>query len=354
MFSLLDATYLVALALFIYFIIRPSLFTPPTSLAGRRILITGAAHGIGAELAVGAAARGARLVLWDLDGAALRDVAARARDALRGAGVAVSERDSRAVVAAELDVASPEALAAAQGEALRLGAVDSVVCAAAVLSGADVRSMAPAQWERVLAVNVGGPAAIVRLFLPHLEAGVRAGGAGGAARGSIVLLSSVMGSLGAARLSDYAASKAALESYAASLRQELNRDGLRGAVGVHVVCPWVVDTGMFGGAFARAGCALRALLRLFPPQRTEDVAGVVLGGLAARHGAHSVRFAPAAMKWVAAGARVLALAHVGLFDWAAGLMGGAHGMDKWRSMPHNTRALGGRGARADSTPRRRR
>jgi len=120
MFALLDAAYLVALALFIYFILRPTLFTPPTSLAGRRILITGAAHGIGAELAVGAAARGARLVLWDLDGAALRDVAARARDALRGAGVAVSERDSRAVVAAELDVASPEALAAAQGEAAKL------------------------------------------------------------------------------------------------------------------------------------------------------------------------------------------------------------------------------------------
>ena len=374
-FALFSALFFASLFYGAYRLLLAPLLSPPrTSLRGRRILIAGAAHGIGAELAVGAAARGARLVLWDLDGGALRGVAERAREALRGAGVAVSERDTRAVSTAEVDVAAPAALATAAGEALRLGAVDSVVCCAAVLAGADARVLAAEQLGRVLAVNVGGPASLVRLFLPHLEAGVRAGGGGGgggeeeeeggvgggapppSARGTIVLLSSVMGSLGAARLADYAASKAALEGFAASLRQEVNRDGLRGWVGVQVVCPWVAGTGMFEGAFARAGCALRALLRAFPPLRPEDVAGVVLEGLAAHHGAHRLSFAPWPMRWIVGALRVLALAHLGLFDWALAVMGGAGGMAQWRGTEHNARALSGRGTagRADSTPRRRR
>jgi NAD(P)-dependent dehydrogenase (short-subunit alcohol dehydrogenase family) len=344
---------LLVLLLLYRCVLSPLLYPPPTSLKGRRILITGAAHGIGAEVALGAAAAGARLILWDLDGAALRVVAERARAALRGAGVGVSERDGRAVVVAEVDVASPAALAAAQGEALRLGSVDSLVCSAAVLAGVDARALPTEQFARVLAVNVGGPAALVRLFLPHLEAGVRAGGA----KGSVVLLSSVMGSFGAAKLADYCASKAALEGFAACLRQEVNRDGLRGALGVHVLLPWLVDTGMFGGAFARAGCAQRALLRAFPPQRPADVAAVVLRGLAGAHGEHRVAFAPAPMRWVVGALRALALAHLGAFDWAMGVTGGASGMAQWRGTEHNARALGaskGGAARADSTPRRRR
>ena len=366
-FALLSALFFASLFYALYLLLSPLLSPPRTSLRGRRILIAGAAHGIGAELAIGAAARGARLVLWDLDGGALRGVAERAREALRGAGVAVSERDTRAVAVAEVDVASPAALATAAGEALRLGAVDSLVCCAAVLAGADARVLAAEQLGRVLAVNVGGPASLVRLFLPHLEAGVRAAsGSGGggedgegappSARGTIVLLGSVMGSLGAARLSDYAASKAALEGFAASLRQEVNRDGLRGWVGVQVVCPWVAGTGMFEGAFARAGCALRALLRAFPPLRAEEVAGAVLEGLAAHHGAHRLTFAPWPMRWIVGALRVLALAHLPLFDWALAVMGGAGGMAQWRGTEHNARALSGRGTagRADSTPRRRR
>lgn len=360
-----NAAFVVFAILLWVYVISPLLNRGPTSLRGRRLLITGAANGVGAEIAIGAAARGARLILWDLDGAALRATAERAREALRSAGVEVSSKDARAVVVAELDVSSPAALEEALGAALRVGTVDSAVCCAAVLAGEDARVLTAERFARVLAVNVVGPAALVRLMMPHLEAGIRAGAGAGsdaaaaaATKGTIVLLSSVMGSVGAARLSDYSASKAALEGFAASLRQEVNRDGLRGALGVQVVCPWVVDTGMFDGAFARTGWALRAFFAAFPPLAADDVAGQVLQGLSARHGRHSVEFSPAPIRWVVGGLRALMLLHLGFADWFAGVMGGAEGMARWRGTERNERALAGKGGggtpRASSTPRRRR
>ena len=328
------AALLLAFAVYRY--TRPA---PDTSLKGRRLLITGAAHGIGAQLALTAAARGARLVLWDCDGAALAAVAERAREALRASGEAVSSRDRSAVLTAQVDVGDAAAMAAAQAEALRVGAVDSVVSCAGLLHGADVRALSAEQVARALAVNVGAPFTLARLFLPHMEAGIRGGGAAGGVRGTLVLFSSVMGGLGAAQLADYCASKHALQGLADCLRQELNRDGLRDALGVHLVCPWLVDTDMFKGAFMRRSWLAGAFLRAFPPRRAQDVAAATLDALALQHGVHRTYYLPLPMRFITLALRALSAPSLRAFDWLTALAGGREGMVGWQGAEHNVAAV---------------
>jgi NAD(P)-dependent dehydrogenase (short-subunit alcohol dehydrogenase family) len=332
------AAVLVATALLWWFVIR---VPPSTSLKGRRLLITGAAHGLGEALAVQAAARGATLVLWDIDGEALAGVGARARDALRATGAPVGDADARAVQCKAVDVADEEAVCRARDEALRAGGEqDTVVsCAAMLHGGVGVAALSGAQLARTLAVNVGGPLALVRHLLHHLSAGLSPQAPG--ARRTLCFVSSVMGAgLGARGVADYAASKAALSTAVECLRQEVNGDkALRGRLGVHLVSPWLVDTDMFKGAYAseRAPWVERAVLRAVPPLRREALAAHILDGLALRHGAHWVTFSPFFVRFAAYLPRLLQAVSLPAYDALLGSVGGAAGMDKWQGSEWNRR-----------------
>jgi len=326
-------TFLVIFLVWWFFIRIP----PSNSLKGRRLLITGAAHGLGKAIAILAASRGATLVLWDIDGAALEEVAAEARGALRETGHDVGPRDRRAVQTRVVDVGSESEIEDGAKEAMRgQNGLDSVVSCAGVLNGVSAGALTGAALSRVLAVNVGGPFSLYRHFLPHMLAGAKGADT---QKGTFVFLGSVMGALGAAQLADYAASKAALHGMCDSLRQELNREGLRGKVGVHLVCPWILgDTEMFQGAYSKrqGACCSRTVLRIIPPLKSPILAGHVLDGLAFSHGSHWVTYLPLITRYATLLPKFFLSPSLSAYDALLGAVGGSHGMEGWRGSLWNT------------------
>lgn len=221
-----------------------------TRLAGSTVLITGAARGLGRQLAVQAADRGARIVAWDLDRDGLDRLAAELGDALV-VGTVVDVTD-RASVAAGVD--------AVPGQA---AGVDVVVNNAGVVSGARLVDLQPDQIQRTFAVNT---LALYWVTQPFLASMLERN------RGHVVTLASAAGLVGVARQTDYSASKHAAVGFMESLRAELRRD--HAAISTTVVCPYYVDTGMFAGARSRWP-------RLLPILHEPDVARHMLDAIEA-------------------------------------------------------------------------
>jgi all-trans-retinol dehydrogenase (NAD+) len=195
-----------------------------TRLDGSTMLVTGAARGLGRQLAMQGSQRGARIVAWDLDEPGLDKLAAELGD--------------RLVTRSVVDVTDIESVAAGV-DALPDGAdsIDIVVNNAGVVSGARLVDLEPAQIERTFAVNVLALYWVTKAFLPSM---VRRD------RGHVVTMASAAGLVGVARQTDYSASKHAAVGFMESLRAELRRDKVK--VATTTVCPFYIDTGMFKGA----------------------------------------------------------------------------------------------------------
>ena len=125
-----------------------------TTLRDKTVLITGAALGIGAETARRLHDEGARLVLVDLDQAALEKIAGElGPDVVHVTGDVRELADMERAVAAGVD---------------RFGGIDVVVANAGISSYGSVRAVDPAAFKRVLDVNVLGVFHTVRAALPSL------------------------------------------------------------------------------------------------------------------------------------------------------------------------------------------
>ena len=197
-----------------------------SQIDGAGIVITGAASGIGRQLALRLADRGARVVLWDLNGQSLGAVA----DEVRG-------RARLDPLTAIVDVGDPEAVRRAAADA---GPVDILVNNAGVISGRVLTELTDGQIRKTFAVNTLALFWTTRAFLPGM---IQRG------RGHIVTIASAAGFVGAHRLTDYTASKHAAVGFDDALRAELRR--VAPGVKTTVVCPFYVDTGMFAGAKTR-------------------------------------------------------------------------------------------------------
>jgi NAD(P)-dependent dehydrogenase (short-subunit alcohol dehydrogenase family) len=186
------------------------------ALAGKRILITGAARGLGRAFAAAAAAAGARLVLADRLEREGREVAA----ALAVMGHEASFEP--------IDLAEPRSIDAAVAAAVeRLGGLDGLVNNAAIATGIGGKSFDEIDietWDQVMTVNVRGTWLVTRTAAPHLR---RAG------HGKIVNVASDTALWGAPRLLHYVASKGAVISMTRSLARELGPDG----VAVNAIAP---------------------------------------------------------------------------------------------------------------------
>lgn len=219
-------------------------------LAGRRILVTGAASGIGWATAALFAAEGARLALLDRDPAGL----AALRDASPGSVEAVADVTDPAGVRAAVD-----------GAAERLGGLDGLVNAAGIASVAGFRDTGPDLWRRIMAVNLDGPYLVCRACLPHLERGPAA---------SIVNVASASGLLPSGANAAYAASKGGLITLTKALAAEL---GPR--VRVNAVCPGTVDTPMVAGLGPRDAAfeaRIRATYALGRMAEPAEIAAAIL------------------------------------------------------------------------------
>ncbi len=186
---------------------------------GRVAVITGGAGGIGQALAEAFAARGASLVLADLDAQALASVVER----MRAAG--------HTVTGVVTDVTRRESVEALAKEAVaQFGKVHIVCNNAGVAVFGPLREARYEDWQFAMGVNFWGVVHGVHAFLPLLLAHAEGG--------HIVNTASMAGLVGMEWLGVYCASKFAVVGLSESLYRELKPLG----IGVSVLCPMIVDT----------------------------------------------------------------------------------------------------------------
>ena len=187
-------------------------------LEGRRILITGAASGIGQRTAVLFAAEGAALTLLDCDRKRLASVARET------GGIAV-----------EADVTQEASVArAVEQGAGAMGGIDGVVNAAGIVIYGSVLDVGVADWKLVLDVNLTGTYIVIRCCLPWLAKAPFA---------TIVNIASGQGLLpNTPNMTAYAASKGGVVNLTRALAAELAP-----TIRVNSICPGMVDTPMTAG-----------------------------------------------------------------------------------------------------------
>jgi NAD(P)-dependent dehydrogenase (short-subunit alcohol dehydrogenase family) len=186
-------------------------------LEGLRVLVTGAASGIGRSIVERCVREGARVVLVDLDA----DAAERTRAAVGGELALAADVSERSAV----DAAVAGAVAA-------LGGLDGVVNNAGIPMVGRVEELAESDWDRVLAVNLKGAYLVSRAAWPHLRA------AGG---GAIANTGSIAGMWATEGQPSYAAAKAATIMLTKCMALDGARDGIR----VNCVSPGFIRTPMF-------------------------------------------------------------------------------------------------------------
>jgi NAD(P)-dependent dehydrogenase (short-subunit alcohol dehydrogenase family) len=193
---------------------------------GLKVLVTGAASGIGREVARRFIIEGAEVAVTDI----VQSLAATAAEI--GARTA-----TRGDVAREEDAARIMA-----GAVSALGGLDCLINVAGLQIVGRVEETVIADWDRLMAVNLRGPFLMVKAALPHLRKSDRA---------SIINTASVAGLRGGPGSTAYSASKAGLIGFTTALALELAPEGIT----VNSVCPGWVDTGFNAPIIAQLGGA---------------------------------------------------------------------------------------------------
>jgi 3-oxoacyl-[acyl-carrier protein] reductase len=212
---------------------------------GDVIVVTGGANGIGRALALAVADAGATVVVCDVDGGAMAELAKTPR-----------------IMTAHLDVSDRAAVLATFGKIEQdLGHIDSLVCGAAVQPRTPAHAMEAAEWRRVIATNLDGVVWCYQAAVPGMIA---------RRRGSIVAFTSGLAHQGWPAASAYAASKAALIAFVKSAAKEIAPHRVR----FNIIAPGVIDTPQYRAANAGADDARwRASIGVGEPA---DVVGPLL------------------------------------------------------------------------------
>ncbi len=190
-----------------------------TDIVDKTAFITGGANGIGLSIAKALAARGANLMLVDLNALALEEAKA---------GFAGS---NTRVETAVCDVAKADAVRAAADKAIEtFGKVHIIVNNAGVALGGVPGEIALEDWRWIVDINLMGVVYGVEAFLPH----IKSHGEGG----HIVNVASMAGHVAMPGMGPYHATKFAVVGYSEALRAELASDN----IGVSTLCPGWVKT----------------------------------------------------------------------------------------------------------------
>ncbi len=196
------------------------------NISEQRILITGALGGIGNELALELAEKGAKLAL-----------VARDTDKLNALAQSIEERGGKAFAIA-CDLAAPDAAKfVAEHATQTMNGVDILINCAGITYFGLFDQQSPEAMEALWHINVVVPMQLTRALLPQMSA---------RRQGLIVNLGSVFGSIGFAYFTTYSASKFAMRGFSEALRRELDGTG----VGVTYVAPRYTKTQLNKGAIS--------------------------------------------------------------------------------------------------------
>ncbi|XP_078449972.1 retinol dehydrogenase 10-A-like [Lampetra planeri] len=216
------------------------------SVAQDLCVVTGAAGGLGRLFARELASRGAAVALWDIDGAAVEVTARELRESLGAHAVAFACDVSRRA----------EVYRVAASVRHEMGRHPTMLINnAGVVSGRPLLDCPDHLIERTLSVNCTAHFWTVKAFLPDMVE---------KNHGHIVTIASALGLFSTAGVEDYCASKFGAVGFHESLAHEIKAMG-KGGVKTTLVCPYLVDTGMF------QGCHIRREIEslLLPPLRPE-------------------------------------------------------------------------------------
>jgi 3-oxoacyl-[acyl-carrier protein] reductase len=188
-------------------------------LTGRVALVTGASRGIGRAIAIKLAAQGATVVAAGRGGNAAATAAA------------IAEQGGRAE-AVDLDVTDSAALAQLPGTIVSgHGRLDVVVSNAGITRDQLLMRMKREEWDAVIATNLTATFTLAQAAMrPMLKQRC----------GRIIAVGSVVGQMGNAGQTNYAASKAGLIGFAKALAREVASRGIT----VNVIAPGMIDTDM--------------------------------------------------------------------------------------------------------------
>jgi NAD(P)-dependent dehydrogenase (short-subunit alcohol dehydrogenase family) len=188
-------------------------------LQRRRLLITGAARGLGEAFARACVHSGAKVVIADVDEERGRALAAELGDAAHFV---------------RMDVASRASVDTGMQEAVQwLGGLDGLINNAAITNsgGRMINEINEEMFDRVMQVNIKGVWLVTNAAHPHLKAAVAQGSAA-----SVLNIASDTALWGAPRLMAYVASKGAVISMTRSMARELGADG----ISVNAIAPGLV------------------------------------------------------------------------------------------------------------------
>lgn len=225
-----------------------------SEFAGKVVLVTGVASGLGRASARAFADAGATLVVGDVDAAGLATIAAE-----------LETRGSGEVHAASLDVADLTACARFVADAhAKFGRIDALCNVAGIVRMKPLAQADQATWDQIFAINARGPYFLIQAVMPHLIE----------SEGAVVNVASSAAFVGQAYLAMYGASKAAMVNYTKALAMEFAHSKVR----INAVAPGGMNTGMVNLDIPE-GIDFSLMARftgLRPQNEPEEVAELVL------------------------------------------------------------------------------
>ena len=218
-------------------------------LQGKIAIVTGAGQGIGRGIAEKLAAEGATVVVTDLNEATAKETA----EAVNGVGM-------------QADVTSRESVDAMVAQVHRqFGRVDVLVNNAGWDKASPFVDSDPADWDRVIAINLYGVLHTCKAVLPIMAA---------QGSGSIVNLASDAGRVGSSGEAVYSAAKGGVIAFTKAIAREMARH----QVNANAVCPGPTDTALFASMGGDNPKLREALTKAIPLRRLaqpSDLANVV-------------------------------------------------------------------------------
>jgi NAD(P)-dependent dehydrogenase (short-subunit alcohol dehydrogenase family) len=200
-------------------------------LAGRSVLVTGAASGMGRSTTTRLVEEGAQVAAVDLNEAGLEETVKLAHD--------LAKNGDRETVACTADVSQEDDVVAAVAAAVEaFGGLSGVVTCAGIFHPGDLKPAADVTLDdflHVLGVNLAGTFLAIKYALPHL---VEDGG-------SIVTIASTAALRGHGFGSGYTASKGGVDALTRLVATQYGRQGVR----ANCICPGGIDTPMTAGRF---------------------------------------------------------------------------------------------------------